>query len=483
MLLTVTYEGKNTQDIGYLLYKNPERPQQFDLSYGKAYVFYPEVSNERTTVALLMDLDPLVLAKGKLGSKDGGLFDYVNDRPYASSSFMSTAISRIFGTAMTGKCDKRPELALQPLNLVIHLFNLKTNGDNSFVEDVFVPLGYEVSYESKLLDEKFPEWGMSPYINLTLKGKVKVSDMLSHLYVLIPVFDRQKHYYVDSTEIDKLIEHSGEWLAKHPYRNKIISRYMNTCKSYANKAITVLLEKEEDGRIYDMEVYDPESILNDTVKSEEGIGKKEDNKANKDFIRLNDIRMESVKEAVLNSGASSVIDLGCGECKLESLLLNERQISKLTACDVSVSVLEKARQKLHIDTMPSFKKDKFDLFQASLIYKDNRFKEYDCACVIEVIEHIEPGRLSSFEQVLFGYASPKTVILTTPNKEFNLNYAHLAGDDLRHADHRFEWTRNEFKQWTEKICELYDYTCEIKWIGNIDDDYGSPTQMGVFTKK
>ena len=226
MLLTVTYEGKNTQDIGYLLYKNPERPQQFDLSYGKAYVFYPEVSNERTTVALLMDLDPLVLAKGKLGSKDGGLFDYVNDRPYASSSFMSTAISRIFGTAMTGKCDKRPELALQPLNLVIHLFNLKTNGDNSFVEDVFVPLGYEVSYESKLLDEKFPEWGMSPYINLTLKGKVKVSDMLSHLYVLIPVFDRQKHYYVDSTEIDKLIEHSGEWLAKHPYRNKIISRYI-----------------------------------------------------------------------------------------------------------------------------------------------------------------------------------------------------------------------------------------------------------------
>lgn len=469
MLLTITYEGKNTSDIGYLLYKNPNRPQQFDLSYGKAYVFYPEVSDERTTVALLLDLDPLILAKGKLGSKDGGLFDYVNDRPYASSSFMSTAISRVFGTAMTGRCDKKPELVEQKVNLTVCIYNLRGGGDDSMAKEIFEPLGYEVNIERKIMDERFTEWGMSPYINLTLHGDVKLSELLSHLYVLIPVFDRQKHYYVDKAEIDKLLEHGGEWLARHPYRNKIINRYMNTCKSYAKKAIDILLEKDEQN--------------NDEVDiSEELTGESDETENDRQFVRLNDLRMEEVKRAILESGASSVIDLGCGECKLESLLLDEKQIKKLISCDVSVKVLEKAAQRLHMDRMAPYRKEKFSLFQASLTYKDERFKGYDCACVIEVIEHIEPLRLGSFEQVLFGFASPKTVILTTPNKEYNVNYSHLADDELRHNDHRFEWSRNEFREWTEKICNTYGYTCVISGIGEADVRFGMPTQMGVFSK-
>ena len=473
MLLTITCEGHNTQDIGYLLYKNPERPQQFDLSYGKAYVFYPEVSDEKTTVALLIDLDPLILAKGKLGSKDGGLFDYVNDRPYASSSFMSTAISRVFGTAMSGRCDKRPDLAEQSLNLSICLYNLKIGSEEEFVHDAFEPLGYEVMVERKVLDERFPEWGMSPYINLTLKGKVKIADILSHLYVLIPVFDRQKHYYVDQAEIDKLLEHGKDWLARHPNRNKIIGRYMDSCKSYARKAIDFLNEKEEGCDITEHEL--------DEAGIETNERRDNDDKVN-DFIRLNDVRMEAVKKAVLDSGAATVIDLGCGECKLEALLLTEKQIRKLSACDVSVNVLEKAAQRLHVDRMPSIKKEKFGLFQASLIYKDERFKGYDCACVIEVIEHIEPDRLKSFEQVLFGFASPGTIVLTTPNKEYNTRYSHLNEDEMRHNDHRFEWTREEFRRWTEKMCDTYGYTCQILGIGKVDEEYGSPTQMGVFTK-
>ena len=160
--MTITYEGQNTQDLGFLLHKNPDRAQEFELSYGKAYVFYPEVSDARTTAALLLDIDPIDLARGKLGSKDGGLFDYVNDRPYASTSFMSTAIARVFNTAMAGKCAKKQELADTPLHLTATLYALKDNRDEKLAAQLFEPLGYTVEARRTVLDEKFPDWGLSP---------------------------------------------------------------------------------------------------------------------------------------------------------------------------------------------------------------------------------------------------------------------------------------------------------------------------------
>lgn len=460
MLLTITYEGENTQELGYLLHKNPERAQQFALSYGKAYVFYPEVTDKRTTAALLLDIDPLDLARGKVGSKEGGLFDYVNDRPYASTSFMSTAIVRIFGTAMSGRCDKRQELADTPLKLTATLYSLKDNGDTELAKELFEPLGYTVTTQRAQLDTSFPEWGMSPYIDLTISGTVKLSELLNHIYVLIPVFDKQKHYYMAEDEIQKLLNHGEGWLVDHPLKEKITQRYFSARKSYARRALNILLADEiaED--------------MDETAIAEE----KE--------IRtpLNTMRMGTVKDAVLASGAATVIDLGCGECRLTSMLLNEPQIKKVTACDVSVAELEKAAQKLHLDRMQPYRKNKLTLMQASLTYRDSRFEGYDCACVIEVIEHIEPMRIPAFERSVFEFAAPKAVILTTPNREYNANYEKMQENALRHGDHRFEWTRAEFKAWTEHICEKFGYTCEISGIGEIDENLGAPTQMGVFTK-
>ena len=465
MLLTITYEGQNTQDLGYLLHKNPERAQQFELSYGKAYVFYPEVSDERTTAALLLDIDPLDLARGKAGSREGGLFDYVNDRPYASTSFMSTAIARIFGTAMNGRCDKRQELADTPLKLTARLYSLKDNGDRSLAKEMFEPLGYRVETTRTMLDSNFPEWGESPYIDLTISGTVKLSELLNHIYVLIPVFDKQKHYYTSEDEIRKLLEHGEGWLADHPCKEKITRRYFAAKGSYARKTLDILLADENAG--------------DEVSESEENADAAEEKETR---LSLNTQRMEAVKNAVLASGAASVIDLGCGECRLTSLLLNEPQITKVTACDISVSVLEKAAQRLHLDRMQTFRKNKLTLMQASLTYRDKRFEGYGCACVVEVIEHIEPMRIPAFERAVFEFAAPKTVILTTPNREYNANYENLPKNTLRHGDHRFEWTREEFRQWTEHICEKFGYTCEISGIGDVDENLGTPTQMGVFRK-
>lgn len=460
MLLTITYEGHNTQDLGYLLHKNPERAQQFELNYGKAYVFYPEVSDKRTTAALLLNIDPIDLARGKLGSTDGGLFDYVNDRPYASTSFMSSAISRVFGTAMSGKCEKRQELADTPIKLTAQIFSLKDNGDVNLATQLFEPLGYKVTSERTVLDSQFPEWGNSPYINLTISGTVKLSMLLNQIYVLIPVFDKQKHYYISEDEIKKLLEHGEGWLNTHPYKEKIAQRYFTARKNFARKALDILLADDPD------EVADKEN----------------ENAAEEVRTPLNTVRLQTVKNAVLASGASSVIDLGCGEGRLTSLLLSEPQIKNVTACDVSVSVLEKAAQRLGLDRMPTYKRNKLTLMQASLTYKDKRFEGYDCACIVEVIEHIEQARIPAFERSVFEFASPRTVIVTTPNKEYNANYERMRESDLRHGDHRFEWTRTQFKDWTVHICEKFGYTCEISGIGDVDEQVGSPTQMGVFRK-
>ena len=462
MLLTITYEGKETQNLGYLLHKNPDRPQQFEISYGKAYVFYPEVSDERTTAALLLDIDPLDLAKGKIGSGTGGLFDYVNDRPYGCSSFMSSAIARIFGSALNGKCKEKQELADTPIDLSVTIYCLKDNGIEQLAQQLSEPLGYTVETKRTQLDDKFPEWGKAPYVDLTIKGKKKISDILKHVYVLIPVFDTQKHYYVDESEISKLLKHGEGWLQDHPYKEKITRRFLGKKQEYIRKANEALTADE-------MENNEQEELPGEEKQEE------------KTRIPLNTTRLETVKRAVLESGAESVIDLGCGEGRLIELLLKEESIKKITGCDVSVLSLERASFKLRYRKMDQAQKDRLSLMQASLTYMDSRFSGHDCACLIEVLEHIDHSRLDAVERIVFEHISPKTVIVTTPNREYNAVYG-IPENELRHRDHRFEWTREEFRKWTEKICEKYGYRCEINGIGDLSEQYGQPTQMGVFKK-
>ena len=468
MLLTISYTGENTQDLGYLLHKNPYRAQQFELNFGKAYVFYPEVSDEKTTMAMVLDIDPIDLARGKQGAGgQGGLFDYVNDRPYVASSFMCTALSTVFSTAMKGRCDKRPELVRTPLDLTATIYNLPCRGSSDFAKEVFEPLGYEVSMETRVLDEEFPEWGDSSYIDLTIRGKVCLSELLNHLYVLIPVFDKQKHYWVTKDDIDKLFDHGADWITDHPQKKRIIHRYFAKQKRLAYSALDRLAEMEaEQAELQDDDVEEEtsEEIMNKEKR-----------------ISLNTGRLEAVRNAVIESGASSVIDIGCGEGSLLKLLLDEPQIKRLTGADVSVYALEKAKARLKYDRLPTYKRSKIDLMQASLTYRDPRFEGYDAICLVEVIEHMDKQRIPAFERVVFEFASPQTVILTTPNREYNANYEWMK-EDLRHSDHRFEWDREEFRKWTDHICETFGYSVEIREIGDPDENVGAPTQMGVFTK-
>jgi len=460
MLLTITSTHPPATDLGYLLHKNPARSQSFELPVGMAHVFYPEASDERCTAALLLEIDPIGLVR----SEGRTLREYVNDRPYAASSFLSVAISRVFGTALGGKSKDRPELARRPLPLQARISVLRCRDGEGFLRRLFEPLGYSVRAERHPLDEEFPEWGESRYFTVELSGEVRLRDLLSHLYVLIPVLDDDKHYWVGEDEVDKLLRRGGEWLAGHPEREIIADRYLKHQRRLSDKALSRLIEEE-----------DPEAENVESLDREE--------EAVEEIITLGEQRLGAVVAALKDGGARRVLDLGCGEGKLLRALLQERDFKEIVGVDVSVRSLKRARERLRFDRLPPMQQSRLKLFQGSLIYRDKRLAGYDAAAVVEVIEHFDPPRLAAFERVLFNFARPRTVILTTPNAEYNANFETLPAGEFRHRDHRFEWSRAEFRARSDGVAERSGYRVRILPVGTEDAAVGPPTQMAVFVRE
>ena len=365
MILTITYTGNNAKDFGYLLYKNPSRPQVVELNHGKAYVFYPEVSDERITVALLLDINPIDLTRGKEGSTSSGLFEYVNDRPYVSSSFMSTAIARVFGTAITGRADDYQALSDSPLDLSATIVSLPCRGDKAKLNSVFEPLGYTVMHETLVADEKFPGWGEGRFVNLTISGKVRLRDLLKHIYVLIPVFDKKKHYWVNAGEVEKLLRMGEGWLAEHPEKSFITGRYLDRRKSLVNMAYERLAATDE---LAD----EGDALARAEMAGAAGVILSDDEFQHKQ--NLNTQRLGSVIAALKNSGAKRVIDIGCGEGNLLRQLLPEKQFTFIAGVDVSHKALKRASDKLKLERAGDAINERLKLFQGSLTYKDSRFE-------------------------------------------------------------------------------------------------------------
>ena len=479
MLLTITAEGENAAALSFLLHKHPDKLQQVELSVGVAYIFYPECEKEKVTAALLLDIDPIGMVRNakNFAGKDFLLGQYVNDRPYVASSFMSSAISKAFSSAMNGSCKEHPEFIDMPLALTAKISVLPApRGGELLIKRLFEPLGYTVEAERHLLDTQFSEWGYGKYFTLTLKNTLALKDLLSHLYVLIPVLDNEKHYFITQNEVEKLLQKGKGWLEQHPEREIIVSRYLINLKSLVRSAFEVL-QAVEDGIIPsadDETEQDELTKIEDTAAAHTQL-----QKAKKE--RLHDIRLKLVAEKLKQSGAASVIDLGCGDGKLLRLLLKEKQFTRIAGTDVSYSELEKSQDKLHWNEMPEKQRERLSLFQSSLTYRDKRFSGFDAAAVVEVIEHLDPNRLPALEKSLFTYAKPQTIVLTTPNREYNVRYENLSAGKVRHSDHRFEWTRSEFEAWAERVARENNYTVAFFPVGEEEENIGAPSQMAVFT--
>jgi 3' terminal RNA ribose 2'-O-methyltransferase Hen1 len=460
MLLTLTLSRPPATDLGYLLHKHPERVQEFSLPFGAAHVFYPERGDDRCTAALLLDVDPVGLIRR--GVRFARLDQYVNDRPYVASSFVSVALSRVFASALSGRCAARPELPDEVLPLEARIAVLPVLGGEEILRRLFEPLGYELDTVQHPLDERFPEWGASRYHTVHLRANVRLRELLTHLYVLIPVLDAQKHYWIGDDEVQKLLARGEGWLPSHPDRELIVNRYLKYQRPLAREALAQLLVDE------------------DPAVDEDADRREVEEEAVEEPLRLNEKRHGAVLAALRASGAARVLDLGCGSGKLLRSLMDEPSFERIVGVDISYAALEIAKSRLRLDRLAPRQRERVELFQTALTYRDGRLAGFDAAAAVEVIEHLDEPRLRSFERVVFGHAKPRCVVVTTPNREYNAKFEGLPAGKFRHRDHRFEWTRAEFEAWAARVGAENGYGVRFLPVGPEDPELGAPTQMAVF---
>lgn len=452
MLVTLTYEPERGTDadataLGYLLHKHPAKVQTFSAPIGDIQVFYPEVTAERCTIAVLVEVDPVALVRNKRFRGDAGALDhYVNDRPYVPSSMLAVAIGTVFRTAMTGRSDSYPELAASPLPLRIEIPAVSTRGTEAdLVERMFGPCGWTVNESRIPLDPDYPEWGDSRYSDVTLTGTVRLADALRQLYVLLPVLDDAKHYWVGDDEVAKL-ERAGEgWLADHPERGLIARRYLAHQRSLLTQ------------------IDAPVTATSETP--------------------LRVLRADAVLAALRDVAAHRVVDMGCGPGALLSRLAKDRAFTKIVGVDVSARSLEQAERMLRVEQASDAERERIELLHGSVVYRDDRLRGYDAMVLMEVIEHVEPPRLAAVEDAVFAGAHPAAVIVTTPNAEYNALYPHLPAGTFRHDDHRFEWTRAQFRDWAEGVAVRHGYLVEYRPVGSEDAVLGAPTQLALFRRE
>ncbi len=463
MLLTISTTHQPATDIGYLLHKNPNKVHEFNLSFGKAIVFYANSSQNFCEASLLVDVDSIELVRNRKHlTKEGfSLHEYINDRPYVASSFLSVAISHIFSSALSGKCNDKPELVSQQIPLEVKISVLPCRGGEKVLRRLFEPLGYAIDATAIPLDESMPEWGNSPYFSVSLKNTCTLQELLTHLYVLLPVLDNDKHYWVGHSEVEKLLKHSEGWLKAHPDIELITSRYLKSQRYLVNAALNQLLEDGDH----------PDTPMDLQDQEEASLEKN---------VNLHSIRLEEVIQELEALKVKKVIDLGCGEGKLIKRLLKKRCFEEIAGMDISISSLQRAKQNLHVDTLPEKTENRLTLFFGSLLYRDKRLQEYDAAVLSEVIEHLEPYQLDFLKETIFAYARPSYVIMTTPNSEYNVEFKNLPAGKFRHPDHRFEWTRSEFQDWANEICNRYSYQVRFKDLGTVHEVLGAPSQMAIF---
>ncbi|MDX2357932.1 3' terminal RNA ribose 2'-O-methyltransferase Hen1 [Dietzia sp. PP-33] len=465
MLLTITARRSEALatpgDLGFLLHKHPDKVQSFGVYAGTAHVFYPEVSAEACTSAVLLEVDPVALVRGRSGRGDAfALGHYVNDRPYVASSLLAVAMGKVFRSALNGQCVGYEQLVETPLDLTISLPAVP--GEPGLVRRLFAPLGWDVQAEPIAFDATRPQWGAAPLATLTLTGSVRLADALSQLYVLLPVLDDAKHYWVGQDEVDKLMRAGAGWLPSHPERDLIAHRSLAGQRDLRESALSRLAEVDDRLR---------ENVRDDAAGTDVAASPRP-------LVRL---RHDAVLEVVRDLAPASIADVGCGSGALLGSLLKVQGVARVIGTEVSDIALSKAATRLNVDSMTEREADRLSLLRSSLMYEDERLADLDVAILMEVIEHVDPDRLPAVVRNVFGAMHPRHVVITTPNVEYNVHYPALAEGGFRHPDHRFEWTRTQFRSWANSVAGAHGYRVDFHPVGEADPQAGPPTQMAVFS--
>ncbi|RLP76071.1 3' terminal RNA ribose 2'-O-methyltransferase Hen1 [Mycetocola tolaasinivorans] len=454
MYLSITLTGEHAPGLNHLLHKHPDRVHRRERNGSTVTVFTPVFEPERVTVGLLVEVDPIDLVRGRGVARDSfTLGQYVNDRPYAANSLLAVALRQVFSTAIAGNSTARADIVAVPLPLRVEIPALP---GGELIRELFEPLGWRVTEVIEPLDPEIPAWGDAPARRVVLEQETVLSRALSQLYVLLPVLDGAKHYWVDQSEAQTLLRHGGDWLAGHPLRELILRRALIHQGEYVAEANAGL---DAGAAPAEPETSTPTPRVSLARERRDGI-------------------LERLRELPV----STVVDMGCGQGALLSVLLRDARFTRVIGADVSPSVLAQAERALGLDRMPESQRARLELVQSSLTYRDDRLAGADAMVLMEVIEHLDPERLPRLEHAVFTHARPAHVLVSTPNAEYNVHYPGLSAGGFRHPDHRFEWTRREFAAWADRVAATHGYHVSYSGLGPEDAETGAPTQLATFIR-
>jgi 3' terminal RNA ribose 2'-O-methyltransferase Hen1 len=475
LLLSLSVSGEHAPDLGFILYKHPDRVFEKSTPKNRITGFFAENSAGRAEFCLTVEVDQVERVRGV--NWDRGIASYVEPMPFLAASHMSQALSSALGSAMNGVlASKDPivdarvkEVGVKPLPITIKVGAVRCSP--YMITRLFEELGWTVMVESHGLDvPNVSEEDDRPLHVFTLTGAATVSDALTQLYVLLPVLDPSRHYFYDESEVRKLFDKGGEWLKNHSARDLIISRYLSKSKELREYA------RQLFGRF--QEKKDIDELIAET---EDAMGEWEDPDDNSPHQQ----RHSRIVGDIAEWRARTVIDLGCGEGKLLERLVRIAPDMRVVGIEPSAREIERARKKL--SNNPGKNLDpRVEFVHGSAMYGDERFKGFDAAVLSEVIEHVDEERLSLLARSVFGIMAPRRVIITTPNGDYNKVFGFFPGE-FRHADHRFEWTMTECRAWVDGVTATYDYEAEITPVGGrnpeADEANGEISHYIVFTKK
>ena len=440
-------------DLGYLLHKHPARLFERDTSAGTARVFFTEAGELRARAVLALEIDALGLARRHRGggAGDAPLARYVSDRAFVANSFLSVALSKCYAQSMGGRSKERQALAERALPFEARIVPVAADDAEATARALFEPLGYTVSVEP------IAATPARQTIALELRASVRLEALLRHLYVLVPVLDDAKHWWVDADEIGRLLDKGAGWLADHPARELIARRALRRRRALADE----LLERLDAA---------PERP---SLEREPGLERP---------LNLHERRLGRIVDELREAGVQSVVDLGCGEGRLLERLLTDGRFKRLLGVDPDVRALERAANRLHLDDASDALRTRLALAPGSLSYADRAWRDFDAVVLSEVIEHVDPERHAALERILFADARPGLVVVTTPNADYNARFERLPAGAFRHPDHRFEWSREEFGVWGERVAAEHGYRFRTEPLGDEDAELGAPSQMGVFAR-
>lgn len=445
MQLSLNVKGNGAEAVSYLLAKNPNNLYERDEKGFKVRSVYSVFTKEEVKYLIYVKPDPIDLVRSSPQVYD--ISHYINDREFAVSSLFVSAIRKALGTALNGKPQE------EYVQWVEHRFDMEvafgpiaTDLPDGELAELFKPIGYnvEIKRAASTLRSK------SSALFITLTGKQTIQNLLKHLFILIPVIDNYKHYFIDEREIEKVDRYGEGWLDAHPLKQFIVKRALR----FQNLI--------RQSKFYDRERHNQEN--RETKK-----------------IRLNELRYEKIVDFIRTiPKRDTVVDLGAGEGKLSVKLGYLDGVKEILSVEPSNKSRVRAIQRFE----EAEGTDGFTLptsLAGSLFYFDDRLVNKDIMVLCEVIEHIDEYRIPKMMEAIFRSYQPRVLIVTTPNQEYNVIYD--MDETMRHHDHRFEWTRDDFQENCEQWIKESPYYIQFEGIGEEHPEYGTPTQMAIFRRE